>query len=620
MDLFLSLLFSFFLLILFGVIFIGINKYLKINKIRLTLIFVLFITGFILYFLGYYEEGKEIVSSSKAFFSAVQMIVLNNNFDNLTNPIISESNWGIPVMTLISVLMFAIVAQTIVITVFKDFFSYVNLKYSRDKFLYLFYGFDESFTKLYNNMSSNNLRFFFIVNNEEKPKVIEKGFNCLSINKKLPKILIPNKNIYVFFLSFDENLNIKIASLFLSNPWKQQNIHLYIRCHDFETLNTLERNYPNKQSNSLTINIVNDDEILVREALKYKPIYSSMEIDYRMLTPIKPFKFFIGGMNSLGLAFFRHLTIQGQFVNNLPEVVFHDDNSQRHLGVLYIQNPEVTSCIKISSLDIPIETTKYYENLINLSKDLNYIILTYQDQNSNISITKNLISTANQQSFKLPIILCYVPDNETRRNLVNNDIYQDVCFFGSLDEIMNIDDLIKSKIDQEASNYHDAYEKIYAKEMQAQDLNYVKTDYFSLNYFLKESNRSLIDNIPIKLALLKLSKNEVISQFNDKDGFLDYIKDINNDGLKTLSEMEHLRWNAFHYVRGWIKLPIEEVKQRKSKGIKPYQKDIFAKKHGCLVSFEELNALDEILDTKYQTYDENNVLNIPEILRLIKTE
>ncbi|MDX9691834.1 MAG: hypothetical protein RBT45_05200 [Acholeplasmataceae bacterium] len=86
MQLFISVLLSLMGLFLIATIFLSLQKVLKISKQKITLIIILFVIGFLIYFIGYYDSDKPIEALAMALMSATQMIVLNNNLEGMTNP------------------------------------------------------------------------------------------------------------------------------------------------------------------------------------------------------------------------------------------------------------------------------------------------------------------------------------------------------------------------------------------------------------------------------------------------------------------------------------------------------------------------------------------------------
>jgi len=75
---------------------------------------------------------------------------------------------------------------------------------------------------------------------------------------------------------------------------------------------------------------------------------------------------------------------------------------------------------------------------------------------------------------------------------------------------------------------------------------------------------------------------------------LDYVK-VDSDGKisdtprNNLARYEHLRWNSFHLIRGWTKMPKSKIYDGNNG-----RQDKLTKQHACITTFEELIKLREL--------------------------
>jgi len=111
-------------------------------------------------------------------------------------------------------------------------------------------------------------------------------------------------------------------------------------------------------------------------------------------------------------------------------------------------------------------------------------------------------------------------------------------------------------------------------------------------------------------------------------------EDTDQDVMQVYYQNEHLRWNAFHRIHGWRKMNTEEYFQRKDQVIQElrsaheevkndihqlmrfkydgvplsglkFHQDVKAKKHACIITWDELDTLNENeLQTKWDVYNE----------------
>ena len=72
-----------------------------------------------------------------------------------------------------------------------------------------------------------------------------------------------------------------------------------------------------------------------------------------------------------------------------------------------------------------------------------------------------------------------------------------------------------------------------------------------------------------------------------------------------LAQYEHLRWNAFHFARGWLPLPQEELTREEREQCRI--KRPLEKRHACLVDWDQLDGLPQREPGILKRYDYENV-------------
>lgn len=593
-------------------LFFTFNKYIKMNKVKMSLLIGLFIAGFTLYYIGYYETGKEIIAASRAFFSSVQMFVINNNFETMTNPLIVSSTWGIPALTIISILIFAIVAQTIVFTVFKEVFSYVSIVFSGKSDVYLFDGYSETFKPLYASLKKSKIPFYFYGSAEEKAKLNDMGHYTLRA-KWVPLPRQKTKPIYVFLLGDDELANVKKGKEWLAKEVKDHPLNLYIRIQSEELQHAFHKLFDGNK----VVRLVSEMDLLMREAFKRAPLEKHIPICTETMCFLRPFRAFIGGLDGLGVAFFKHMTVLTQSLEHKPEMHLHDEAIQRKLGVLKASNPQLSDCVSITAYDDSTGSEAYFQHLLPMD-DLDYVVFAYEKTEQNIELASIYFERRYQAEQPLPVVFCYVPESVRRNYLHSIAKYRsNIIFFGGLDEIMNIHDLTHLKMDQEARMFHDAYEgERKTQTPPGKKFEYKKFE--DLDSFSIKSNRALIDHLPIKLALLGLTADEAMQRFDSVDSFRKDILKRHHDAIDRLARLEHERWNAFHFINGWITKPLDRVTITDEKGKVTFEhKDMIRRTHACLIGYDDLALLTNITGGDFYAFDINNITNIPVILRTV---
>jgi hypothetical protein len=96
--------------------------------------------------------------------------------------------------------------------------------------------------------------------------------------------------------------------------------------------------------------------------------------------------------------------------------------------------------------------------------------------------------------------------------------------------------------------------------------------------------------------IIELSK-EFADCKNKKEKLFMYILDyleqangvISDTPRNNLARLEHMRWNTFHLIHGWTKLPKSKIGADNAN-----RQDKLTKQHACITTFEELIKLREL--------------------------
>lgn len=148
------------------------------------------------------------------------------------------------------------------------------------------------------------------------------------------------------------------------------------------------------------------------------------------------------------------------------------------------------------------------------------------------------------------------------------------------------EELVQRRADREARALHRRY----------QSNNGAAPDWQKLGTFLQASNRAVLWDIPNKLTLA---------------GDLSGLSPEEKERLYwRLARYEHRRWNAFHFSRGWVTLPLEELTREEREQCKT--KHAQERRHACLVDWDDLDALPQNKPGLLKFYDYENVVQLLE--------
>jgi hypothetical protein len=163
---------------------------------------------------------------------------------------------------------------------------------------------------------------------------------------------------------------------------------------------------------------------------------------------------------------------------------------------------------------------------------------------------------------------------------LDNNIFE----FANTKKISSSDMIFHPKLDEYAKKLNESYKgKTWEK----------------LSNFTKDSNRAAVDHWEIKKDILK--------KLN-----IESLENIESDIKSRLIDVEHTRWNNFHYMHGW-KHKKSNKWDNNEKPKKNYQNHKF---HPCLVTTKELAKLNYEHNKgkgHYESNDFNNYITMQKI-------
>lgn len=235
----------------------------------------------------------------------------------------------------------------------------------------------------------------------------------------------------------------------------------------------------------------------------------------------------------------------------------------------------------------------------NIIKQLchTYIVIALKDDDANLGLVLKLHHLYAQELFiqsldkkrdidksKLPTIAVrFTGDNKLD---LTEKLGEHIISFGQSSQMSTHKILIDQDLDKYAKQLHEAYAKKYE----------ATTTWEELDNFTKDSNRSAIDHYRVvKDEILKRKVPNICAL--EKRALDKTIQD-------RLVDVEHTRWNTFHYLYGW------KHQETDSWGdCKHFKKMHQAHRlHPCLVKTEKLTELNKLhKKEKGKGYEENDL-------------
>ena len=317
------------------------------------------------------------------------------------------------------------------------------------------------------------------------------------------------------------------------------------------------------------------------------------------------FETLVIGFGRLGQTVLRQLIMNGQFAGShfRADVFAQDLESQD--GYFHNSFPQVTKQYQVNFHPYDGRSRQLYDHLKERLEHIKYIAVCTGSEDLNEEIGEDLRAFIHQYGKQIPVYLCsnrgiQCTDGETGET----EAYQ----------IYDPDVLSTKTLDQMAMMVNCYYMGSYSKGA----LN----DWMECDYFSRMSNRAFAD---FQAAVLRAAGK---TEEDAKEGRWDFTP----EQMEHLGQMEHARWNAFHFCMGFSPMSEEEYAARTEmylrekvetgKGKTRIGKNMAAKTHACLIpwdALDELSAKENAItggSVDYKQMDRNNILILPELLKI----
>lgn len=661
-------------------VYLGLCYLLKKKPgIKGVLFAVTSVFGFFLYLFGYtyYFNASDLTgyikSALRALFSVLRMYFMNDDYSVIStnaeldsvlfSPIFQIPFWACHILAPITTVL-------AVIAVFgKKLRSMLRTLFSTHKERYIIYGVNSKSLCLAqnimtgddgkNHMKDRRLVIFIDENADDicKEKIEKIGaiildetiFTGDSINEKaihkagLRKHTF-HKSVYVFAFSDSEIVNSVITSDVLQYAEKCNFSNEYLKGIFVHTdsdmiINDLEVKLKLIHENRrYSLKYFCEEELSARKLFIDKPLYKCLNFDSNTGLPLpkegldKPrLTFMILGFGVCGRHILRKAIMNAQFEGCEFKAIVLDCNMNALKGEFINRYPgffdkECPNHIDIEFKPMNVGSVNFYKLLDNSIIDMeyqqiskiDYIVSCLGDDHKNLEVISDIKSYFIRKSvIALPAMVAHIADNKYQLLSTVEDEIEKITVYGSYDSIFTHEIVVGEEMDRLAKIVN-----LFA---------YKDKEWKQLTTLEKNSNRAVASFMGAYLYIMgfelvngeqkrKLEEKGTLVTVIDERELVPYFEELKKQSkgskvtpiLDNLGITEHLRWNAFHFANGWTLKPLNEVKDNDSR------KDTEKKRHACLVSWEGLKQLGEILcyDKNYYTkYNRANVANIYEIIK-----
>ena len=352
-----------------------------------------------------------------------------------------------------------------------------------------------------------------------------------------------------------------------------------------------------------TVQAVDRYDLLARLMVRSCPLYRTMTFDSEGRAE-ENFEALIVGFGRRGKAILRRLVMNGQYAGSRFHVTVIAKDPREQSGSIFYRCPGLKENYAIDFLNASAQSADAYQFLKDYASRLNYVVICMGDEKKNLEIGNEYLEVLDDCRSRTPILLC-------SGSAVTRLTREEGCVEEA--ELFSPELLSSRELDRMAMLLNHKYHE--------QEGRTAEEDWRRCDYFSRMSCRASADYADTFMAAAGTTREAVLKDGWQPSGAL----------LENLAEMEHLRWNAFHFAMGYRRMPQETMEKRREqfraerakygKSSVRITKDTAAKQHACLVSWEELDALSaweseaagKSLD--YKQMDRSNVLMIPELLK-----
>lgn len=578
------------------------------------------ISGLLIYGYGYITITDNVfLAILKAIYSASASFVGNNDYENISTAPFMQTDRMQIVCIFIQLCALYATASAVINSIGAEALKRFRLWLSRRNNINLIYGTNDDSLNLGKELLTKKDGIVIFIDDHQEPiaNVSVSALGCVlltdshAINgdkKFLRKIGFKNnkRNLTLYALDKNSNNNLQYATRLLET-FKNINVspeRLSLVLMGQEEIAVSKLQHTKQKYGYGFVSVVNEPQMAARLlTIKYPPCNSiSFSENGKALND---FHAMIIGFGQVGQAVLKSIVMNGQFDGSsfradvfAPDIENADGNFNTKFSSLKQQ-------YDISFYNYDARSRNMYEYLKQNARKLNYVVITTGCEKTNHELAEELIEYFNTVDCKIPVYNC------TKQGVLAYDANGTVK---QIHKLYSSELLCNRNFDEKAMVLNHIYQP---KTEKSPLQNWLECDYFS-----RQSCRAATDFIP---AILR-SVGKDFTNFNNDDW------NLSGEQIENLSRTEHKRWCAFHYCMGFSTMDDDEFNSRaeiycnqilkNEKNTIRIGKNMAAKTHACLISWEKLDALSQKesaitgKNIDYKQMDTDNILAIPQILNI----
>lgn len=411
-----------------------------------------------------------------------------------------------------------------------------------------------------------------------------------------------------FFLGPDGQANVADAEAVLRRiHGNRKPIKLYVRIGpavDGNVLYTWADRWNSREDVRVEVVVVREEALVSRRFVLRHPMLQSprIDIDTRNATVIGDFKVLVLGFGSHGRTILNDVICDSQYLTpgktSVPFEAHVFDKDASSYGTYEAECQEAVSRYHIKFNNVEVGTSDFWRQFRAemARRPYNRVVVCLPDDRENISVASDIARIYREVCISPSgIVFARVRSSKIGSCVEStfrcNENGRSFIPFGLMDETYSFDSIVTRKWEMGAQWLNGDYNK---RPGEPHDANQDAELWRKTSSFNKESSRESFFH---QRNLLRLVGYRVDEASDRSDCFND---DDPKNHLDVLAEVEHMRWMAFHFVRG-VKVwkptghDIEERIRRDGKAASHNAiADINA--HADLVDYPELPSVDEKFD------------------------
>ncbi|MCL2041528.1 MAG: hypothetical protein FWG84_05740 [Bacteroidales bacterium] len=417
-----------------------------------------------------------------------------------------------------------------------------------------------------------------------------------------------------FFLDNNEDASVKLALKFvhrLKQIGLQQELDVYVRA-EIEDIDLLfeKKSNDTEKAKKLHIHVFNQSDITARQFVIDHPMLNAPQSECNENNIL------ILGFGHMGRELLKKSVCDAQYSDKRLSATVIDEHFERRYSDFLFRCAEAVEKYRIDFNPEGVNHARSKDFFSWLLKDnalhlkrFNRIFVTLGDSRLNIDVAQTICNLRRNNGLGNSKEVIFAHIKETGAYTYFDECNQgnkSITTFGNPDKIYTVDVVVNETVDMIAKVLHYKWDEQSKGEGLSENESWNNASLYEQN-----SSRAAaagLWNIPLKAGykFTKIQKNQPVNppHQSDQSDQPHPIITIINDRIEQFARYEHRRWNAYMRLEGILPMNPETINDNDPQS----SKDIDGKivEHICLVEYDELDPLENLLNEKIERYNENH--------------